>query len=168
MICSECGMKNSDDSNFREYCGNKLKEDQFSNETSSKSLNWKAIIIGSVIGTVIGIIFILISRLSFGVIPLPFLIGIITGYIAGGGWKKGAIHATIANSIFIIISMIIFSILVLSSVGKSPTPELSTVFFSVILILMGVFVLIFFLFFGVLGGMLGSYIKKTLINQKNK
>lgn len=166
MLCSKCGKNNSDESNFCEYCGNRLNDNN--PNTNSHALNWKAIIIGSVIGTVIGIVFILISRLYLGVIPLPFLIGIITGYIVGGGWKKGVIHATIANSIFVIISMVIFSILLFSGIGKSPAPELATLAFSVILILIGVFVLVFFLFFGVLGGILGVYIKQLLVKQKNK
>lgn len=166
MICSKCGMKNSDESNFCEYCGNKLKEDPVSNENSSQSLNWKAIILGSVIGTLVGIVFILISRLFLGFIPLPFLIGIITGYIVGEGWKKGAIHAGISNLIFTTVIVIVFFILILP--GASFLNEFAFIGAGVVAILIGLIVLIFCLFFGVLGGMLGAYIKEILVNRKNK
>ncbi|MCE5214449.1 MAG: DUF5518 domain-containing protein [Methanobacterium sp.] len=136
--------------------------------TYIKSFNWKAILIGSILGSVVGIIILLKSISYLGVSPLPLLIGLITGYIADGSWKKGAIHGGIASSIVSLVIMIIFLILIITGSSSSVTPDAYILTLtSILLSIIGIVILICFLFIGALGGIIGSYIKKLIKNRQS-
>jgi predicted nucleic acid-binding Zn ribbon protein len=166
MYCPECGHENDADAIFCDECGNKLlkteKKERKKRKFDIKSLNWKAILIGLILGTVLGILILAVSRFYLGITPLPILIGVIVGFIADGSWKKGAIHGGVASSIIALISMIILFALVFSGAGSSVIPQISVTFFGLILIIIGIIFLIIFFILGAIGGALGAWIKGVI------
>lgn len=158
IYCTSCGHENDSDSIFCENCGKKLSQRaEIKKHSTITSLNWKAIIIGCVVGTILAILFIVLFRFFLGFAAIPFFIGLITGYLVNKDSKNGLIHSGIAN----FIVAIIFSItLLISAFSGIQIPGLSTGLFGVFVIFMIILFLVLFLIIGSIGGIIGVYIKK--------
>lgn len=140
MYCPECGEENEDNAKFCNECGNKLlivEKKQGIEKFDVKSINWKAILIGLILGF-FGILFtngFFLYKIGFSIFLL-ILIGGVVGFIAGGSWEKGVLHGGMAYIAVLIIFMIF--------------PFGSSLF-----ILKSVMIVIL----GVIGGALGAWIK---------
>lgn len=115
MYCPECGHENENDAKFCDTCGKQLLEKkEIERHNIFESLNWKAIIIGCVLGTILGILCMTLSGGFLGFVPMPFFIGLITGYLVNKNWKNGLIHGGIASFLVALVFLILFVILVSS------------------------------------------------------
>lgn len=165
MHCPICGKDNDPDAVYCDECGNKLIKEIKEPVNYFSHINWKAILIGSIIGSVLVIIITFLNYFYLGYIPIPILIGVIIGYITNENWKNGAMNAVIANAIISIIIIIVFSILVI--IGINTFTYLSSLFMGIFIIILGFLLLIFFTLMGALGGIIGSYTRKYIKNRKD-
>lgn len=149
MYCSNCDHEIDTDSYFCKNCGQELSQNRLVKKHGKiTSLNWKAIAIGCVLGTVLGI------SLNYaigvwGLFVSPFLVGLITSYLVNKDLKNGLIHSVIANFIFAIIFNVEMFILIYR------LPEFYPELFD-----MSILFLVIFLIIGAIGGIFGDVLKK--------
>ncbi len=123
-------------------------------------INWRFNIIGAVLVVVFGILQFLIG---FDLIWGTLASGIVVGYLVNNGFKNGAINGFIAGLIGglmlgILFYLVYIIVLHTSNIDISSPLQLILFFFGMAVI---------FSFFGTVGGLVGSLIKKLWTNKMN-
>jgi hypothetical protein len=118
------------------------------------NINWKAILIGLAILLILEIIRFSVFG-AFGGIIEYLLATTVVGYMVGGDYRNGAVHGLLVGIIFALISGIVLMALI-----GGLTEEIM-----VIIISTAVFRAISFSIIGLIGGIIGVFIKKSILKR---
>lgn len=161
VFCPQCKLENEDNAVYCENCGTKLIDDRSKEKQGlTKLISFKGIIIGTIMGIILNVIFILLLGLTvdptllsdnllivitLGVLVIPVLVG---GFIAGY-YSKMDSSSGILNGLVVGLFMHMFYLE-----------------FDLIIFIIG---LLIYLPAGAAGGFLGVYYnKKRLENKQNQ
>lgn len=160
MFCQECGTENPENAKFCKKCGENLSSVQISSnnhvikpsESIIKRISWKGIFIGFILLKLTDYL-IGSNELSFsmlaGYLVIMVIAGTIPGYIKGMPYENGILNGFLIGLIFTIW---------ISISGMQEVLDGTSSFIEFFIIL--TIVLIVSAFFGILGGILGVFIKK--------
>lgn len=160
MFCTKCGTKNPENAKFCKKCGESLSSVQISSnnhmikpsESIIKRISWKGIFIGFILLKLTDYL-IGSNEFSFsliaGYLVMIVIAGAIPGYIKGKPYKNGILNGFLIGLIFTIGISI-------SGMQEVLNGNSSFIEYFIILII----VLVVSAPFGILGGILGVFIKR--------
>ncbi len=164
IFCSNCETGNPDNAVFCQECGADLKNSKLK-KGFLESLNYKAILIGTLVSIILGVAGFLVGS---GAIILTFVGSVLCGFLAGGSYKRGALHGGMTFLVFAIaligffINLLIIGDSSFNFAGKSIMQFLIII----ILILVSLFIMGIGAFFGVIGIWISRNIRKNKPKQK--
>jgi hypothetical protein len=118
-------------------------------------INWKVVIIGLLILLTLEIIRYTVFG-AFGGIIEYLLATIYVGYAVGGDYRNGAVHGALLGIIFVMISEILLIVLIRGLIEE----------FIVMIVFLTLFRAISFGIIGLIGGIIGTFIKKSKSSQE--
>lgn len=166
MFCIKCGTENPEYAKFCKECGESLYNVQISSnnrikpsESIIKRISWKGIIIGFILLKLTDYL-IGSDELSFsmmaGYLVMLVIAGAIPGYIKGMPYKNGILNGFLIGLVFTIW---------ISIPGMQEVLSGTSSFIEYFII--SIIILMIFAPFGILGGLLGIFIKRRKHGQKN-